>query len=135
MQCRAAAYRVIRHALVDADRVSRLGESLDWYIVKYVIIKCDVFLQSECVLRSLLRDNKHAVEKEQVIKFVRMVVEVGTVRRDTETKSGPGAIPISQTTIRAIVAVAEHPEDPFRLICIQTLAEICGYPQTSYLPF
>ena len=37
MQCRAAAYRVIRHALVDADRVNRLGESLDWYIVKYVI--------------------------------------------------------------------------------------------------
>jgi hypothetical protein len=34
-QCRAAAYRLIRHALVDSDSVKRLGEqALDWYIVK-----------------------------------------------------------------------------------------------------
>ncbi|KAF8195553.1 Rapamycin-insensitive companion of mTOR, N-term-domain-containing protein [Pholiota molesta] len=106
-QCRAAAYRVIRHALVDTDRVDRLGESLDWYILK-----------------SLLRDNKCAVEKEQAIKLIRTIVEVGTVRRDAETNGGPGVVPISETVMRAIVAVAEHPEDPFRLICIQTLAEI-----------
>lgn len=36
-QCRAAAYRVIRHALVDKETVNALGEALDWYIVKYVI--------------------------------------------------------------------------------------------------
>ncbi|KAF8967140.1 Rapamycin-insensitive companion of mTOR, N-term-domain-containing protein [Flammula alnicola] len=107
MQCRAAGYRVIRHALVDTDTVRRLGESLDWYIVK-----------------SLLRDNKHAVEKEQVIKLIRVIVEIGTVRRDLEVKSGPGVVPIAETVMRAVVAVAEHPEDPFRLICIQTLAEI-----------
>jgi len=34
MQCRAAAYRVIRHSLVDKDTVSRLGDALDWYILK-----------------------------------------------------------------------------------------------------
>jgi len=33
-QCRAAAYRVVRHALVDADTVHRLGGALDWYILK-----------------------------------------------------------------------------------------------------
>lgn len=49
------------------------------------------------------------------------------MRRDAETKSGPGVVPISETVMRAIVAVAEHPEDPFRLICIQTLAEICAF--------
>ena len=36
-QSRAAGYRVIRHALVDRERVSSLGDALDWYIVKYVI--------------------------------------------------------------------------------------------------
>ncbi|KIM43166.1 hypothetical protein M413DRAFT_443978 [Hebeloma cylindrosporum] len=107
MQCRAAAYRVIRHSLVDKDTVSRLGDALDWYILK-----------------ALLRDNKHAVEKEQVIKLIRIIVEVGTVRRDPEMKSGPGSVPISEAVMRSIIAVAEHPEDPFRLICIQTLAEI-----------
>lgn len=39
MQCRAAAYRVLRHALVDTDRVNLLGGSVDWYIVKYVLFQ------------------------------------------------------------------------------------------------
>lgn len=76
-------------------------------------------------LRTLLRDNKHAVEKEQALKLIRTIVEVGTTRRDSETKSGPGIVPLSEAVMRSVVAVAEHPEDPFRLICIQTLAEIC----------
>lgn len=58
------------------------------------------------------------MEKEQVIKLVRTIVEVG---------SGPRSVPISETVMRSIIAVAEHPEDPFRLICIQTLAEICSF--------
>jgi len=82
--------------------------------------------------RALLRDNKHAVEKEQVIKLIRIIVEVGTVRRDPEMKSGPGSVPISETVMRSIIAVAEHPEDPFRLICIQTLAEICTFYPISF---
>lgn len=49
---------------------------------------------------------------------------MGTTRRDSETTSGPGTIPLSETVMRSVIAVAEHPEDPFRLICIQTLAEI-----------
>ncbi|KAH9480426.1 Target of rapamycin complex 2 subunit ste20 [Psilocybe cubensis] len=106
-QCRAAAYRVVRYSLVDEETVTRLGVSLDWYFLK-----------------TLLRDNKHAVEKEQALKLIRAIVEVGTTRRDSETKSGPGIVPLSETVVRSVVAVAEHPEDPFRLICIQTLAEI-----------
>ncbi|KAF8798977.1 hypothetical protein BYT27DRAFT_7236610 [Phlegmacium glaucopus] len=105
-QTRAAGYRVIRHALVDRERVNSLGDALDWYIVK-----------------SLLRDNKHAVEKEQVIKLIRAVVEVGTLR-DSGARSGTGVIPLSETVMRAVIAVAEHAEDPFRPIFIQTLAEI-----------
>jgi large subunit ribosomal protein L17e len=72
------------------------------------------------------------VEKEQVIKLIRIIVEVGTERRDPEMKSGPGVVPISETVMRSVIAVAEHPEDPFRLICIQTLAEICPFLRHAF---
>ncbi|KAJ7505263.1 Rapamycin-insensitive companion of mTOR, N-term-domain-containing protein [Mycena galericulata] len=107
-KCRAAAYRLIRHMLVDADSVKRIGEhTLDWYIIK-----------------SLTRDNKHIMEKEQVIKLIRTLVEVGTVRNEVPGAGGCGTVPLSGAVMRAFVAVAEHTEDPFRPICIQTLAEI-----------
>ncbi|KAJ6559137.1 Rapamycin-insensitive companion of mTOR, N-term-domain-containing protein [Mycena vulgaris] len=107
-KCRAAAYRLIRHTLVDADSVKRIGEqTLDWYIIK-----------------SLTRDNKHTMEKEQVIKLIRTIVEVGTVRNEFPGAGGCGTVPLSGAVMRAFVAVAEHAEDPFRPICIQTLAEI-----------
>ncbi|KAL1715385.1 Rapamycin-insensitive companion of mTOR, N-term-domain-containing protein [Schizophyllum commune] len=102
-QCRASAYRVIRHALVDVDSVKCLSEQyLDWYIVK-----------------SLTRDNKCAVEKEQVIKLIRTIVEVGSERSESAPR-----VPLSESIMRAFIAVAEHIEDPFRLICVQTLVEI-----------
>ncbi|KAF7298974.1 hypothetical protein MIND_00845600 [Mycena indigotica] len=106
-KCRAAAYRLIRHALVDVNLVKRIGEqTFDWYIIK-----------------SLTRDSKHALEREQAIKLIRTIVEVGTVRDESQS-AGPGLVPLSAAVMRALVAVAEHAEDPFRLICIQTLAEI-----------
>ncbi|EKM79491.1 hypothetical protein AGABI1DRAFT_120880 [Agaricus bisporus var. burnettii JB137-S8] len=105
--CRAAAYRLIRHALVEAESVQRLGTTLDWYIVK-----------------SLTRDNKFAVEKEQAIKLVRTIVEVGTTHRDSPVSSGVAVIAISDAVLRAITAVAENIDDPFRTICIETLTEI-----------
>ncbi|KAF7288523.1 hypothetical protein HMN09_01381300 [Mycena chlorophos] len=104
---RATAYRLIRHALVDVNLVKRIGEqTFDWYIIK-----------------SLTRDSKYALEREQAIKLIRTIVEVGTVRDDAHS-TGPGLVPLSAAVMRALVAVAEHAEDPFRLICIQTLAEI-----------
>ncbi|KAJ7175920.1 Rapamycin-insensitive companion of mTOR, N-term-domain-containing protein [Mycena filopes] len=107
-KCRAAAYRLIRHTLIDADSMKRIGEqTLDWYMIK-----------------SLTRDNKHTMEKEQVIKLIRTIVEIGTVRNESRGAGGSGTVPLSGAVMRAFVAVAEHAEDPFRLICIQTLAEI-----------
>ncbi|KAJ7644182.1 Rapamycin-insensitive companion of mTOR, N-term-domain-containing protein [Roridomyces roridus] len=107
-KCRATAYRLIRHMLIDADSIKRIGEqTLDWYII-----------------RSLTRDNKFVMEKEQVIKLIRTVVEVGTVRNDSGGSTGSRKVPLSGAVMRAFVAVAEHTEDPFRSICIQTLAEI-----------
>ncbi|OCH89904.1 hypothetical protein OBBRIDRAFT_793801 [Obba rivulosa] len=106
--CRATAYRLIRHSLVDSHSVSRLVEQdLDWYIVK-----------------SLSRDNKHTVEKEQVIKLIRAIVEIGSERQVPSSPVGAGTVPLSEAIMRAFIAVAESPEDPFRPICVQTLAEI-----------
>ncbi|KAG9310584.1 Rapamycin-insensitive companion of mTOR, N-terminal domain-containing protein [Chiua virens] len=106
--CRAAAYRLIRHSLVDFASVEELHrQSLEWFIVK-----------------SLARDNKHAVEREQVIKFIRTVVDVVSEKRDRRGNAGSSWIPLSEPIMRAFVAVAEHAEDPFRQICVQTLAEM-----------
>lgn len=71
------------------------------------------------MIRSLHRENKAAVEKEQAIKLIRAIIEVGTV-----SNGGPAVVPLSEPVIRAFIAVAEHADDPFRFICIQTLAEL-----------
>ncbi|KIY71243.1 hypothetical protein CYLTODRAFT_140340 [Cylindrobasidium torrendii FP15055 ss-10] len=108
-QCRAVAYRLIRWALIDHDCVRKLGTlQLEWYMVK-----------------SLSRDSKFAVEKEQVIKLIRAVVQVGTIRTDNlPGASSSGTVPLSEPVMRALVAVAEHTESHFRPICILTLTEI-----------
>jgi rapamycin-insensitive companion of mTOR len=74
--------------------------------------------------RSLARDNKHAAEKEQVIKLIRAIVEIGSEKRGDHAAPGLGTVPLSEAVMRALVAVAEHPEDPFKSICILTLTEI-----------
>ncbi|KAH9936411.1 Rapamycin-insensitive companion of mTOR, N-term-domain-containing protein [Fomitopsis serialis] len=107
---RATAYRLIRHSLVDFHSVERLKEQkLDWFMVK-----------------SLSRDNKYAVEKEQVIKLIRAIVEIGSERRGPggTNARGAGAVPLSNAVLRALNAVAESVDDPFRPICLQTLTEI-----------
>lgn len=63
-----------------------------------------------------------------MIKLIRTVVDFGAVRStSTENNPGPGAVQLSETVLRAVIAVAEHAEDPFRLVCIQTLTEIRAY--------
>lgn len=74
--------------------------------------------------RSLARDNKHAREREQVIKLIRTIVDIVSEPRDRRGVNGTKTIPLSEPIMRAFVAVAEHAEDPFRPICVQTLAEM-----------
>lgn len=105
--CRAAAYRLVRHSLADVDSVKTIDQSLDWYIVK-----------------SLCRDNKHAIEKEQAIKLIRAFVEIGTVRSEPSETNANGVAPLSEPVLRSLIAIAEHVDDPFRAICIETLAEL-----------
>jgi rapamycin-insensitive companion of mTOR len=62
--------------------------------------------------------------------LIRKVVEVGSkhpTKADTGTKGkgvGLGSAPVSEAVIRALIAVADHPEDPLRFVCLLTLAEI-----------
>ena len=89
--------------------------------------------------RSLARDNKHGVEKEQVLKLIRWIVALGSqssrrtnltpqFRPETDrvniTSDDTSRVPLSEPVMRAMIAVAEYPEDPFRLACLLTLAEI-----------
>ncbi len=66
------------------------------------------------------------MEKEQVIKLIRTIVDIGTIRHDLPSSTGGsvGVVPLSEPVMRAFIAVAEHVEDPFRPICILTLTEI-----------
>ncbi|KAI0252434.1 Rapamycin-insensitive companion of mTOR, N-term-domain-containing protein [Lactifluus subvellereus] len=104
----ATAYRLVRHMVVDMESVKRFHEQpLDWFIV-----------------RSLALDNKHVVEKEQVIKLIRTIVAIGSQKRGSSHASLTGTVPLSERVMRGFIAIAEQPDDPFRFVAIQTLAEI-----------
>ena len=64
-------------------------------------------------LRSLIKERKADVEREQALKFVRAFLDVKNGTRE-----------ISRAIIRTIASVAEHPEDRLKSMCIETLAEI-----------
>ncbi len=85
--------------------------------------------------RSLTRDSKYTGEKEQVIKLIRTIVDVGTIRNDALPGGcSSGLVPLSEPVMRAFVAVAEQADSPFRPICILTLTEICMLSLTSAHP-
>ena len=63
--------------------------------------------------RSLTKERKADVEREQALKFVRAFIDV---------KGGTAMI--ARAIVRTIAAVAEHSEDRLRSMCLETLAEI-----------
>jgi len=79
----------------------------------------------------LSRDNKFAVEKEQVIKLIRAIVQIGAEQRSPYNAAAASRVPLSEPVLRAFIAVAEHVEEPFRQICVLTLAEIREYAATD----
>jgi rapamycin-insensitive companion of mTOR len=62
------------------------------------------------------------------LKLIRSIIEIGSDVAATNRAASSGAIPLSEPVMRAIIAIAEHPEDPFKNICIQTLIEIRSSP-------
>ena len=73
---------------------------------------------------SLARDNKHHLEKEQVVLLIRSLVDIGNSILERRAGAGCGSVPVSEPVMRAVVAIAEQAEDPFRGICLVTLTEI-----------
>jgi len=85
-----------------------------------------------------------------VIKLIRTIVDVGSQRNGaaptpvakstaagelepvTGVGSGLGTVPLSENVMRGLIAVADHPEDPLRFVCLATLAEI-GEPLSHIL--
>lgn len=128
-ECRAAGYRVLRHLIVDADAGQSLQQvGLEWYIVRSVpnVDSFVAFIDIVTMRRSLARDNKHGVEKEQVIKLIRKLVDVNAYEAGgsrTFLSNSPRSL-LSEGVVRALIAVAEYPDDPFRTVCLLTLIEI-----------
>ncbi|KAJ2977837.1 hypothetical protein NUW58_g7684 [Xylaria curta] len=93
----AAGYRMLRYAISDLASLKKIRALNTDYIV----------------VVSLAKDRKADVEREQALKFVRAFLDVKDGVRE-----------LSRALVRAIVSVAEHPEDRLRPICIETLAEV-----------
>jgi rapamycin-insensitive companion of mTOR len=89
-------------------------------------VRCHSFSHSLHLtsFRSLTLDKQHTVEKEQAIKLIRTIVEIGAQRNASKYTAGSGKVPLSEAVMRAFVAVAEQIDDPFKTICVETLAEI-----------
>lgn len=63
--------------------------------------------------RSLIKDRKADLEREQALKFVRAFLDIKDGIRE-----------LSRAVVRTIVSISEHGEDRLRPICLETLAEI-----------
>ena len=67
------------------------------------------------------------LERESVLRLIRAIVELGSERHSTHSSAGLGRVPLSEAVMRALVAVAEHPEDVLRHVCYETLLEISTF--------
>ncbi|CDU24676.1 related to protein ste16 [Sporisorium scitamineum] len=115
-EIRAATYRLLRHALVQPL----------WPLVSRCRSKgLDIYLS-----RTLIRDNRFELEKIQAIKLIRAIMELAALR---SIGTAPDRLALdledllSSGVVRALAAVAEHPEDKLRNICLETLAELAVF--------
>lgn len=128
-ESRTSAYRLLRYAILDTEGIQLFHElGLDWCLVRYVfegrLQSSGVVLMNDAVSRTLARDNKHHLEKEQAVLLIRTMANVSNSISERHTGAGCGSVPISEAVIRAVIAIAEQMEDPFKGICLVTLAEI-----------
>ena len=111
--------------LVDVESIKRLNQQpLDWFLVRYALHLQEYVIAVSDNTRSLALDIKHTVEKEQAIKLIRTFATIGSQKRGSPHVACLGTVPLSERVMRAFVAVAEQPDDPFRPIAVQTLTEI-----------
>lgn len=144
LELRAVGYRILRWLLVDQDGWSKLEErGVGWYLLRYVFPSSSFLNLREDYLsvvdfpfgfgRTFSRDQKQVTEKIQALKLVRRVIDLSltsfpTTSTGAGTSSGKGTsrlrVPLSDTIVRTLVSVAENADDSFRLVVLETLAEI-----------
>ncbi|GAA5917264.1 hypothetical protein JCM5296_000314 [Sporobolomyces johnsonii] len=98
---RSATYRLLRHIIVDSSDIYHLH-------TRHI----HLFL-----VRSLSRDSKHDVEKEQALRLVRAMLE-------HIDSSAPEHRLAATAILRAVVAIAEQPEEKLRLAALEMLGEL-----------
>ncbi|KAI9223879.1 Rapamycin-insensitive companion of mTOR, middle domain-containing protein [Blastocladiella britannica] len=118
---RAAAYRCLRALSTSPFRILRM-----------VVHRVDVF-----VIRTLTREAKRPVEKEQALKLIRQWLDVAITHDENPE---PGLAPlidalgpthstlVTTSLVRLLVAISEHPDDKMRLMAIETLCEMAMHP-------
>ena len=81
--------------------------------------------------RTLSRDTKAVVEREQALLLIRAVstlAPLGTVNNSHPEAGWPDIlgqrVPLTGGLIRAIVAIAENSQDAMWIVCMETLVEI-----------
>lgn len=63
--------------------------------------------------RALTRDQRYDIEREQAIRLIRSLIELPYA-----------AEKMPHSIVRTLIAVAEQPDDKFKLICLETLCEL-----------
>ncbi|GBC19604.2 hypothetical protein RIR_jg41870.t1 [Rhizophagus irregularis DAOM 181602=DAOM 197198] len=97
-EVRIAGYRALRYLIADTETLKQITD-----------LHYDIF-----IMRSLAKDPKlFNDEREQVLKLLRTFSDV---------PGGTKLIPLG--VMRAIVSIAEQPDEKLRNICLETLAEI-----------
>ncbi|KAK9375456.1 Rapamycin-insensitive companion of mTOR, N-term-domain-containing protein [Lipomyces chichibuensis] len=93
----AAGYRTARYAISNLESFKTI-----------INLRTDAL-----VVKSLAKDSKYNVEREQAIKFIRAYFNVPD-----------GVTQLSLGVVCALVAVAEHVEDRLHVIALETLSEL-----------
>ncbi|KAK4687008.1 rapamycin-insensitive companion of mTOR, partial [Tremellales sp. Uapishka_1] len=119
-QRRSAGYRLLRHLLDRATWIRMLDSGIEWLIV-----------------RTFTRDARSVIEREQALRLLRAVItlpplpvplprheEPPEASRSRFQALGRLRIPLTDGLVRALVSIAENPDDAMRTICMETLVEI-----------
>ncbi|KAG0654436.1 hypothetical protein C6P46_001643 [Rhodotorula mucilaginosa] len=101
-QVRAGAYRLLRHLMVDASDAAQLTRHhLEYFLVK-----------------TLARDARFDFEKQHALRLVRAMVE----HAGGKLHEARGIVPIG--VLRAVIAIADAPEEKLRLAALEVLGEL-----------
>ncbi|BGP18107.1 hypothetical protein JCM10213v2_006158 [Rhodosporidiobolus nylandii] len=105
-ETRAAVYRLLRHLVVDVSDVYALNAH-----------HLPLFL-----IRSLARDTSHNLEKEHALRLIRALLLFTTPESSVSGGGEVEVVPVG--VMRAVVAIAETPEEKLRLAALETLGEL-----------